>query len=286
MNHTSATNCTSTRKAVVLAAGLGTRMRRDSHSVADPDKRQAASVGLKAMVPLRGRPFMDYVLQSLFDAGFERVCLVIRPGRSALVERYERLNDKLAESSVTFAVQTSPRGTADAVLAAEEFADGENFVVVNGDNLYPADALTALRAAPAPALAAFTREGLAEGNFPPERIAAFAVLDLDEDLRLRRIVEKPRHAEALAHDGRVLVSMNCWHFTPAIFEAARSIQPDPGRLEYELPTAVQHAIDRMGLTFRAVTCDQPVLDLTDVGDIAAMERRLAEVRVDLPEIGA
>ena len=50
---------------------------------------------------------------------------------------------------VHFAIQEEPRGTADAVLAVEEWTGDEPFIVINSDNLYPAEALAALRAAPA-----------------------------------------------------------------------------------------------------------------------------------------
>jgi len=55
-------------KAVILARGLGTRMRKaDSAARLDPTQAAAADTGIKAMIPV-GRPFLDYVLSALADA--------------------------------------------------------------------------------------------------------------------------------------------------------------------------------------------------------------------------
>src|SRR4051794_29684188 len=70
--------------AVILAAGRGTRMQH-SHEDANLTKEQAAvaRAGVKALIPV-GRPFIDYVLSSLGDAGYKRVCLVIGPHHEEL----------------------------------------------------------------------------------------------------------------------------------------------------------------------------------------------------------
>ena len=55
-------------KAVILARGLGKRMRQaDEHASLDPKQAAVADQGIKAMIPI-GRPFLDYVLSALADA--------------------------------------------------------------------------------------------------------------------------------------------------------------------------------------------------------------------------
>ena len=75
-------------RAVVLARGLGTRMRRAAPG-AQIDAAQAAvaETGLKAMIPV-GRPFLDHVLGELADAGFRKICLVIGPEHDVVREYY------------------------------------------------------------------------------------------------------------------------------------------------------------------------------------------------------
>ena len=71
-------------KAVVLARGLGRRMKLADagHDAALTDaQRESADAGLKAMIPMaKGRPFLDYVISALVDAGCSDVGLVLAPG--------------------------------------------------------------------------------------------------------------------------------------------------------------------------------------------------------------
>ena len=268
-------------KAVILARGLGTRLRRDDPAVRlAPEQAAVADAGMKGMVPVGGRPLLDYVLSALADAGFGEACLVIGPEHGAVRDYYTRAADA-PRIRVAFAVQERPLGTADAVLAAEAFAGGEPFVVINADNYYPAAALAALREQGAPALAGFDAEGLVRGgNIPPERIARFAVLEVAPDGSLRRIVEKPDQATLRAFGAVPYVSMTCWLFTPEIFDACRGVSPSP-REELELPQAVQHLIDARGARFVVVPVLAQVLDLSSRADIPAVAARLAGAAVRL-----
>lgn len=267
------------RRAVVLARGLGTRMRaRDDAAALAPEQAVAADQGVKAMIPV-GRPFLDYVLAAIADAGFSEVCLVVGPEHGMVREHYTRAVVP-RRLRVAFAVQAEPRGTADAVLAAEAFVGDEPFLVLNGDNYYPAEVLSALRRVPAPATAGFSRAGLLrDGQIPAGRIARYALLDVNPDGLLRRIVEKPDDATLRAL-GDAPVSMNCWLLTAGILEACRHVTPS-ARGELELPSAVQHAIDRMGAHVHVLPVDASVLDLSHRSDIAAVASRLAALRVTI-----
>jgi glucose-1-phosphate thymidylyltransferase len=265
-------------KAVILARGLGKRMRRgDEAARLDSAQRRAAASGVKAMIPI-GRPFLDYVLSSLADAGCRRVCLVVGPGQDPVREHYSGLPSP-SRLAIEFAVQEEPRGTADAVAAAEVFAGDDPFLAINSDNYYPPQALAALVAAGGPAVALFERQGLLSGgNIPAERVSSFAVAQSDGHGLLVRILEKPDEASLAALPEPICV--NCWRFGPAIFTACRAICPSV-RGELELPDAVQYAIDVLGERFRVLEFRAGVLDLTTRGDIAAVAALLAgrEVRL-------
>src|SRR5215470_8670774 len=187
-----------TPRAVVLAAGAGTRMRRrDDGAVLDPAQASAAAGGWKGLVPVGGdgRPFLDFVLSGLADGGVREVCLVVGPGENPIRERYTRRPPE--GLAVRFAVQPSPLGTADALLAAEEFARGEDFLALNSDNLYPVSAFRALLSLDGPGLPVFDRDRLvAASNFTRERVAQFAVLKVGADGFLEAIVEKPAEVRA------------------------------------------------------------------------------------------
>ena len=229
------------------------------------------------MIPI-GRPFLDYALSAYADAGFTDVCLVVGPGASATRAHYERMETRRLR--ISFAVQAQPIGVANAVLAARDFVGDDSFVVVNSDNYYPASVLAELRCAPASALPAFSRDGLLrDGQIAGERIAAYALLEIDAEGLLRRIVEKPSAAETAAMVGAP-VSMNCWLFDPRIFDACERV-PKSARGEFELPGAVQLGIDAMGMRFQTFPVDASVLDLSSRGDIPGVERRLKSVKVEL-----
>lgn len=267
-------------KAVILARGLGTRMRQ-ADDAADLDHRQAAvaQTGVKALIPI-DRPFLDYVLSALADAGYRRVCLIVAPDHD-VIRRYYHEEVRPERVEVEFAVQEEPRGTADAVAAAEGFADGDPFLAINSDNYYPLDALRSLRTRETSATALFELEAMiAEGNITEQRLRKFAVGQIDGRGFLERILEKP-DKETLARLPRPLwLSMNCWRFGPSIFEACRRIEPSP-RGELEVTDAVQYAIDRLGEPFKAVMVRAAVLDLTGRRDVKAVAERLAGVEVKL-----
>jgi glucose-1-phosphate thymidylyltransferase len=263
-------------KAVVLARGLGTRMRRsDGGAALDPAQAAVAARGVKAMIPI-GRPFLDYALSALADAGCTAVCLVIGPEHDEIREYYTRTSPP-RRVRVAFAVQAEPRGTADALLAAEEFAAGDRVLMVNSDNYYPARALALLRAVPGSGLLGFEREALLrESNIEPARVLTYALLGVRDDGTLARVVEKPDEATARALGHHALVSMNAWLFTPAIYDACRRVQPSP-RGELEIQSAVRIAIDELGERFDVVRVAAGVLDLSSRDDIASVRERLSGV---------
>jgi glucose-1-phosphate thymidylyltransferase len=268
-------------KAVILARGLGTRMRRLDPDTDPLDIVQAgmADAGLKAMIPV-GRPFLDYVLSGLADAGLQEVCLVIGPEHDVLHEYYTHscIPKRLR---ISFAIQKRPLGTADAVAAAESFVAGDCFLTLNSDNYYPVNAIRALRLLGKSALAAFERKSLIEkGNISSDRIRQFAVVTAAPDGALARIVEKPDETTLSAMGAEIYVSMNCWAFSPAIFRACAAIEPSP-RGELELTDAVQYAIHRLGEHFRIVRFRAGVLDLSSRSDIAAVTESLKSIEVNV-----
>ena len=266
-----------TTKAVILARGLGTRMRKaDDGASLDAAQAAAADSGIKGMIPI-GRPFMDYLISALADVGFTDVCLVIGPEHDAVRDYYER-EVTPTRVRIAFAVQEAPRGTANAVLAAEEFAKGDTFVVINSDNYYPPEALAELQRRSTPALIAFEREALVNmGNVAADRVRRFGALEIDADGALRGIVATPASTSDVAPR---YASLNCWLFTSEIFRACRAVTPS-ARGELELPQAAQLAIANGWMRFEAVRMRAGVLDMSSRGDVASVAERLRGTRVVL-----
>lgn len=278
-NHRGASRATT---AVILARGLGTRMRAGGGIVGDaasadalsPVQRAAADAGAKGLVPVGGRPLLDHVLDALQTGGVRDVVFVVAPGETALRARYLREAPPHG-LTVRFAEQVEPRGTADALLAARKSVTSD-FLMLNADNLYPVESIAALVTLGEPGLIAYEADGLvAQGNIDRDRVMQFALLDLTSDDTLRDIVEKPGADHPLvtnAGRGR-WVSMNLWRFAPTIFEDCAAVEPSV-RGELELADAVRHAIRVRGERFRAVRQRLGVLDLSRRADVAVVDALL------------
>jgi glucose-1-phosphate thymidylyltransferase len=278
-----------TSRALVLARGLGTRMRAPDPAVRlTPEQQRAADAGLKAMIPVNGRPFLDFLLSTLADAGIRDVALVVAPDHDEVRRHYGELAPP-SRIAITFVVQDQPLGTADAIRSAEPWTRGDPFLAMNGDNLYPLEAMTTLARLEEPGLPAFDREDLVKtGNIPEERIRSFALIEVDDDGYLRGIVEKPdvdrppaggdgqpKGGDGPPKGGRYGISMNCWRFDARIFDACRDV-PRSARGEQEIPEAVGLALSR-GIRFKTFPARGPVLDLSRRADTAEVARRLTGI---------
>jgi NDP-sugar pyrophosphorylase family protein len=233
----------------------------------------AADAGLKAMIPF-GRPFLDYVLHTLAEAGVNEAALVLGPEHEEVRDYYRRL--AMTRIRIRFVEQARPLGTADAVSSARHWAGGSPFLVLNADNLYPVDVLRALVLGTHPALPGFERDSL---NLPPERLGAFALLERAPDGSLRRIQEKPGADAVMAAGPQALISMNLWRFDQRIFDACADV-PLSARGERELPQAVGLAVSR-GIAFQVFPARGPVLDLSRREDIPRVAEALEGVAISL-----
>ncbi len=237
------------------------------------EQRAAADAGQKGMMPVAGRPLLDFVLHELAEGGVREVVFVLAPDEAAIRDRYARVAPP-SRLGVRFAMQREPRGTADALLAARSEVGDADFLMLNADNLYPAESVRAMVTLGGPGLVAYEAEGLvAMANIPLERVKQFALLDLAPDGTLLTIVEKPSPGHPLLGAKERWVSMNLWRFDASIFADCTAVTPSV-RGELELVDAVRAAIAH-GVRFTAVRQRLGVLDLSNRGDVAAVETRLA-----------
>jgi glucose-1-phosphate thymidylyltransferase len=265
-----------TTRAVILARGLGKRMRaRAGADLLSSEQARAADAGAKGMIPV-GRPFLDYVISALADGGITDVVLVIGPDQRE-VREYFADTAPPRRVSISFAEQAEAKGTADAVLAAERSVGAAPFLVLNADNLYPASVVRGIAAIGGNGLVCFDADALVrESNIDAERVLRFALCDVDAQGWLVAIVEKPPADHPLVGRAERLVSMNLWSFTPEFFEACRRTKPS-ARGELEIQSAVTVAMRDLGLRFRAVRSRAGVLDLSTRADIGVVADRLKGV---------
>ncbi len=133
-------------KALILAAGKGTRFLPYTKSYP------------KEMLAVIDKPALQLLVEEVAQAGITDVAVVISPEKQKIVEHFTpmpkyveelRNSGKLAEAeamteldklaNVSFLYQPTPNGTGNAVALAEEWANGEPFVVLNGDDVMKSD---------------------------------------------------------------------------------------------------------------------------------------------------
>src|SRR5579875_1902763 len=106
--------------AIILAAGLGTRLR--PYTLQTP----------KPLLPVQGRPILDWTLKAL-PRQVERILVVVHY-LGEQIEAYLRQQKHFAQWRVVR--QEMPRGTGDAVLTCREHLHSPRFMVLNGDDLF------------------------------------------------------------------------------------------------------------------------------------------------------
>lgn len=275
------------KNIVILAAGVSSRMRKsllESNKIIDPKTIEYLN---KSLIPIgkSSRPFLDYLLSNIIEAGYENVYLVVGEHSEAFKKFYgtKKAQNDYRNLNISYATQyiakdrIKPWGTADAVLQAlEQYPEllNESITICNADNLYSMQALKYLRESEFEnAVIAYERDGL---DFPIERISLFALMELDVKKNLKSIIEKPMPSDVQRikeTTDTLLVSMNLWKLKgKALFHYLKSCPINKQRDEKELPTAILNMINEASIMVKAITFRQHVPDLTSESDIAALQK--------------
>ncbi len=184
--------------AVLLCAGLGTRLR--PHTLTTP----------KPLLPVRGRPILDWTLGALPEE-VDRVVVVVH----YLAEQMDAyLQGQKHFAKWTTVPQGEPRGTGDALRRCQPALRSDRFLVLNGDDLFGAADLSQLAQCPAGVLCAEVQE--------PRK---FGIAFLNQDGTLEKLVEKPDL------DGPRLANTGAYVFPKKVFDIELRLSP---RGEYEI----------------------------------------------------
>ena len=149
---------------MLLAAGEGTRMRPLTESLPKP------------MLPVADRPLVAHAADAAVDGGASELILVVGYEADAVRSYF---GDRYRGVPVEYAVQAEQLGTAHAVDCASEYLDGP-FAVLNGDDLYDRESVTALLGADGPTV----------GTYRVDDPTSYGVFELDDGV-VTGIVEKP-----------------------------------------------------------------------------------------------
>ena len=161
------------RKGIILAGGSGTRLYPITVSVS------------KQLLPIYDKPMIYYPLSVLMLAGIREIAVITTPQDQ---EQFQRaLGDGSQWGvSLTYIVQPSPDGLAQAYILAEDFLAGAPSAMVLGDNIFFGHGLPELLAEADVQAQGGTVFGYRVAD--PER---YGVVDFDADGRARQIIEKP-----------------------------------------------------------------------------------------------
>lgn len=111
-------------EAIVLAGGLGTRLRSVVGALPKP------------MAPIAGRPFLDWLVEHLERCGVDRILLSVGYGAEQVESHFAA---RAAAGSVRFVREDSPLGTGGAIARALAAAEGDVVFVLNGDTFLDVD---------------------------------------------------------------------------------------------------------------------------------------------------
>ena len=220
-------------KAVVLAAGEGTRLRPLTE-----DKP-------KGMVEVNGKPILTHCFEQLVELAADELVVVVGYLKQNIIDHY---GDEFENVPITYAHQREQQGLAHALLTVEEHID-DDFMLMLGDNIFQANLTDVVRR---------HREDRADAAFLVEEVpwddaSRYGVCDTNKYGEVTDGVEKPEDPPSN------LVMTGFYTFTPAIFHACHLVQPS-NRGEYEISEAIDLLI-QSGRTIDAIPLDGWRIDI-------------------------
>jgi dTDP-glucose pyrophosphorylase len=234
-------------KAVVLAAGRGTRMRELTAEVPKP------------MIEVRGKPVLQHIIEGLRDAGIRQFLVVV--GYRADAVRNFFGDGSRHNIAIQYATQTVQDGTGRVVDLARDFVGDFPFILSYGDILV--DAVNYKRVADLPhnveAVVTVTcGEDLSKGG------AVF----VNERMELVDLREKAKPGQATSP----WYNAGIYAFRPSIFDFTAKLKPSP-RGEFELTDAIRD-LAQSGRTVQALALTGEWADVRDPEILARLNQKL------------
>ncbi len=246
-------------KAVILAAGKGTRMRDLTDEVPKP------------MLKVQGKPILKRILEGLKDAGIHEAC-IITGFRAETIESYFG-NGAAFGMKLSYTRQATQDGTGKAPELAKSFVGDSPFLLTYGDILV------------APQTYQRMLDRFHQGDFSGvitvtrgEEVAKGGLMLFDSAFCLESLVEKPTDQELqqLRSEGKIGPGLPLWYnagiyiFRPSLFDYTQNLEKS-ARGEYELTDAIASML-KSGHVIAGREIEGRWVDVRDPEVLAALER--------------
>ena len=209
-------------KGIVLAGGSGTRLYPITKVVS------------KQLLPIYDKPMIYYPISTLMLAGIQEILIISTPEDTPRFERLMGNGEKLG-INISYKVQPSPDGLAQAFILGESFIGNDSVCLVLGDNIFYGHGLSKLLSKGTNIVQEKDRALVfGYGVRDPER---YGVVSFDDMGRVKKIVEKPKSPDS------IYAVVGLYFYPNDVIDIAKGLEPSD-RGEIEISSVNQNFLDQ------------------------------------------